>query len=260
MFNEENDMNWYVKEFSALTKVSVATLHHYDAVGLLKPSLRRPNGYRLYSEGDLLKLERIVALKFFGFSLQKIKVLVGNDEEVLDHLKAQMSLLDEQIKQLRQAQAMANTIVAEVDARKAIDWSLVVSLIKAYQMTKELNKTWAGKVYNEKELKQIVAVDEQYTEDQKIAFRKLWAEVFAEAEKNLDKDPKSPVGKELGLQYLSLKKQLEQAYKNYPELWKKMWQVREEGKVPDEVMLGTKKQYDWLEQAAKDLKKTGGTK
>ncbi len=254
MFNEENDMNWYVKAFSALTKISVATLHHYDAVGLLKPSIRMPNGYRLYSERDLLKLERIVALKFFGFSLQKIKVLVGNDEEVLDHLTSQISFLDEQIKQLHQAQAMANTIVAEINTRKTIDWSLVVSLIKAYQMTKKLNKTWAGKIYTEQELKQFATVDEQYTEDQKVAFRKLWAELFAEAGKSLDKDPKSPIGKQLGLQYVLLKQQLQEAYKNYPELWEKMWQVREEGKVPDEAFLGTKEQQNWLEQAAKTLK------
>ena len=96
-------MKWYIKEFSALTKTSVATLHHYDEIGLLKPSVRLPNGYRLYSEGDLLKLERIVALKFFGFNLQKIKVLVGNDEEVLHHLGLQISSLDEQIKHLHQA-------------------------------------------------------------------------------------------------------------------------------------------------------------
>ncbi|QQR48730.1 MerR family transcriptional regulator [bacterium] len=47
---------WQVKEFSELAKISVRTLHHYDEIGLLKPSLRSSNGYRLYSEQDLLKL------------------------------------------------------------------------------------------------------------------------------------------------------------------------------------------------------------
>jgi DNA-binding transcriptional MerR regulator len=40
---------WYVKELSQLTQVSVRTLHHYDKIGLLKPELRLSNGYRLYS-------------------------------------------------------------------------------------------------------------------------------------------------------------------------------------------------------------------
>ena len=47
--------------------LSVRTLHHYDKIGLLKPMLRQSNGYRLYSEEDLVKLQQIIALKFFGF-------------------------------------------------------------------------------------------------------------------------------------------------------------------------------------------------
>jgi len=251
-------MKWYIKEFSALTKVSVPTLHHYDAVGLLKPSVRLSNGYRLYSEGDLLKLERIIALKFFGFSLEKIKVLVGNDEEVLGHLKYQMSFLDEQIKQLHQAHQIAQTIVTEIDTRKTIDWNQVASLIKVYQMTKELRESWAGKVYTEKELTQLAQaeqqINQQHSQEELNAFRALWADLFAQAKANLDKDPASDVGKKLGMQFIILYKLLEEAYKDYPELWKAMDKALAQGKIPDEVM--PKRQHDWLEKAAKALKKT----
>ena len=54
---------WYVKDLSHITGVSVQTLHHYDRIGLLKPSLRHTNGYRVYSEKDLLTLQQIIALK-----------------------------------------------------------------------------------------------------------------------------------------------------------------------------------------------------
>lgn len=43
---------WYVKEISKLTHVSVQTLHHYDRIGLLTPSIRLANNYRVYSEKD----------------------------------------------------------------------------------------------------------------------------------------------------------------------------------------------------------------
>lgn len=66
---------WFVKDLSRLTGVSVQTLHHYDRIQLLKPSLRLVNGYRVYSENDLLKLQQIIALKFFGFELSQIKTL-----------------------------------------------------------------------------------------------------------------------------------------------------------------------------------------
>ena len=56
---------WYVKDVSKITGVSVQALHHYDRIDLLKPSYRRANGYRLYSEKDLMTLQQIVALKFF---------------------------------------------------------------------------------------------------------------------------------------------------------------------------------------------------
>lgn len=84
---------WYVKELSKLTKVSVRTLHHYDKIGLLKPSLRRPNGYRLYSEKDLLKLQQILALKFFGFKLSRIKTLMQEEINIFDHFRAQQQFL-----------------------------------------------------------------------------------------------------------------------------------------------------------------------
>ena len=83
---------WYVKELSKLTNVSVQTLHHYDRINLLKPSVRLPNGYRLYSEKDLLKLQQIIALKFFGFSLSQIKILLSKDVDIIDHFTIQSSL------------------------------------------------------------------------------------------------------------------------------------------------------------------------
>lgn len=58
---------WYVKDLSKLTGVSVQTLHYYDRINLLNPSLRLQNGYRIYTEQDLLRLQKIIALKFFGF-------------------------------------------------------------------------------------------------------------------------------------------------------------------------------------------------
>jgi DNA-binding transcriptional MerR regulator len=77
---------WYVKDLSKLTHVSVQTLHHYDKIGLLKPSLRHTNGYRIYSEMDLVRLQQIIALKFFGFELLQIKNILLSESDVIGHL------------------------------------------------------------------------------------------------------------------------------------------------------------------------------
>ena len=95
---------WQVKEFAKLANLSVRTLHHYDEIGLLKPSIRSSSNYRLYSEADLQRVERIVALKFFGFNLKQISKLIGKDEDVLVHLKTQQTCLVEQIQKLHQAE------------------------------------------------------------------------------------------------------------------------------------------------------------
>ena len=84
---------WYIKELSKLADISVQTLHHYDRIGLLKPSIRCANCYRLYSEDDLLKLQQVIALKFFGFKLGQIKVLLMNNVKMVEHFTAQSQFL-----------------------------------------------------------------------------------------------------------------------------------------------------------------------
>ena len=60
-----------IGDFSKLTGVSVKTLHHYDELGLFKPvHVDNMTGYRYYSFEQLPRLNRILALKDLGFSLE----------------------------------------------------------------------------------------------------------------------------------------------------------------------------------------------
>lgn len=65
-----------VKEVSVLTGVSVRTLHHYDAIGLLKPAKVTEAGYRLYDEQDLRRLQTILLLRELEFPLKEIKQIL----------------------------------------------------------------------------------------------------------------------------------------------------------------------------------------
>jgi DNA-binding transcriptional MerR regulator len=67
-----------VKEVAELAGISVRTLHHYDNIGLLKPTHIGVNGYRLYSEEDLARLQQILFFKELDFSLQDIKGILDN--------------------------------------------------------------------------------------------------------------------------------------------------------------------------------------
>lgn len=69
-----------IGDFSKLSQVTVKTLHHYDQLGLLKPvEVDRFTGYRYYAVEQLPRLNRILALKDLGFSLQQIAQLLADD-------------------------------------------------------------------------------------------------------------------------------------------------------------------------------------
>lgn len=63
---------WKVGALAELTGLTVRTLHHYDHIGLLKPSHRSPTGHRLYTGDDVARLYRICSLRRLGFALSRI--------------------------------------------------------------------------------------------------------------------------------------------------------------------------------------------
>src|SRR5262245_60916576 len=65
-------MRLKVGELARRTGLTVRTLHHYDAIGLLRPSFRTVSGHRLYGDADVAKLQRILSLRDLGFPLEEI--------------------------------------------------------------------------------------------------------------------------------------------------------------------------------------------
>ena len=84
-----------VKEVSRLTGVSVRTLHHYDAIGLLKPTAVTEAGYRLYDEQTLGKLQTILLFRELQFPLKEIKeMLTAEHFDPMAALADQIRLLE----------------------------------------------------------------------------------------------------------------------------------------------------------------------
>jgi DNA-binding transcriptional MerR regulator len=87
---------------AALTGVSVRTLHHYDHIGLVVPSVRTPTGYRGYTDADIERLHVVLVYRSAGMPLDEIRMLLddpGADE--LEHLQRQHALLLEQADRLQ---------------------------------------------------------------------------------------------------------------------------------------------------------------
>ena len=84
-----------VKEVSRLTGVSVRTLHHYDAIGLLKPTWVTDAGYRLYDDAALRRLQNILLFRELQFPLKEIKdILDSPGFDPMQALQQQIRLLE----------------------------------------------------------------------------------------------------------------------------------------------------------------------
>lgn len=199
---------WYVKDLSKLTNVSVQTLHHYDKIDLLKPSIRFANGYRVYSEKDLLKLQQIIALKFFGFELSQINAILEGDVDAIESFSIQSKLLRKNAESLLEASKSLDAILTDCNNNKSIQWTTIIKLIEVYRMKQTLEHPWIGKILSQEQLKQYAEFEAglktRFTEDQKKAFENEWKNLTAQIHANLDKDPSSNFGLSVGKHCMDL--------------------------------------------------------
>lgn len=102
-----------VKKLASLAGVSVRTLHLYDEIGLLKPSIRTEKNYRLYGRAEALRLQQILFYKQLDMPLKEIAdILDGPQFDPIQSLENHKKLLEQKKKKL-------NTLLRTID--KTID-------------------------------------------------------------------------------------------------------------------------------------------
>jgi DNA-binding transcriptional MerR regulator len=100
-WNEEWSRMYTVSQLSNLTRITVRTLHYYDEIGLLAPTVVGENGYRYYGDEALLRLQQILFFREMGLGLLQIKAIL--DEPDFDRagaLKAHREALKAKIERL----------------------------------------------------------------------------------------------------------------------------------------------------------------
>ncbi|PGT88780.1 MerR family transcriptional regulator [Bacillus sp. AFS040349] len=168
-----------IGEFSKKTATTIRTLHYYDELGLLKPSYVTEKGRRYYTNKDFVTLQRIVTLKFLGYSLEQIKGFFQKEtwdlKDTLTFQRKEMIQKKEQIENVIKALDRALHIVED---HKEIDPSIFITLINTVQMENE-QKEWL-KGYIDEEL-----VDEIYSvpESKQLELEKKWVEISTELKK-----------------------------------------------------------------------------
>src|SRR5437016_1076262 len=88
-----------VGELAKRTGLTVRTLHHYDEIGLLQPSLHTEAGHRLYTADDVARLQRVLSLRQLGFSLEEVRgCLERSSFSPLEVIRLHVARLREQIE------------------------------------------------------------------------------------------------------------------------------------------------------------------
>lgn len=100
-----------VKEVSKITGVSVRTLHHYDAIGLLKPTKVTEAGYRMYDDTALGRLQSILLFRELQFPLKQIRAILDSpDFDPAEAIAQQIGLLELQRRRIGELIAFAREI------------------------------------------------------------------------------------------------------------------------------------------------------
>lgn len=101
-----------VKQLSKLAGVTPRTLHHYDEIGLLKPTRVGDNGYRYYGDESVLRLQQILFYRELGIPLEDIKkIMARRDFDVMGALHSHKEALQQQVVRLnRLINTVDNTI------------------------------------------------------------------------------------------------------------------------------------------------------
>ncbi|MCI0536940.1 MAG: MerR family transcriptional regulator [Verrucomicrobiales bacterium] len=168
-------------EFAKRSRVTVRTLHHYDHIGLLKPSEHTGVGFRLYRDDDFVRLQQIVTLKFIGFSLKEIKRLLERKGSGLSAaLRAQRRTLEEKRRRLDsaiQAIAQAERIAA---ARSKPDLETFQKITQEIQM--QTDHDVMKKYYND-EARQLIAERQHlWSPELQEETTKQWTALFQDIE------------------------------------------------------------------------------
>jgi DNA-binding transcriptional MerR regulator len=183
-------MGHTVGAVAKLARASVRALHHYDEIGLLKPSARSRSGYRLYTDRDLERLQQILFFRELGFSLEDIARILN--EKRFDRKKAlvaQRALLLEKGERLRAMIALVDKTLDAIETGATMEPEEMFEVFgdfdpKAHEA--EAEKRWgATDAYAEsaRRTKQYTKKDWKAVRDEMQAIGAAFAEALASGAK-----------------------------------------------------------------------------
>lgn len=127
-------------EFAQKAHVTGRTIRYYDEQGVLKPSGYEENGYRTYTDADFVQLQKIMSLKYLGFSLKEISQLVRgeSDQDLLELFDLQIHLMQQKLENMQRVQQALIHAKGLVETKGNLEWDEVNHLIYLMEMENQL--------------------------------------------------------------------------------------------------------------------------
>jgi MerR family transcriptional regulator, thiopeptide resistance regulator len=188
-----------VGELAKRTGVTVRLLHHYHDIGLLRPSWQTGSGHRLYTAGDVARLQRILSLRQLGFALDEIRDCLDrpgfSPTEVIGlHVARLRDRIARERRLCEQLEALAERLRAaeEVSADEFIGMIQEMTMIESY--------------YTPEQLDDLKKRGERLGEERIRQSHEEWAELIAQVRAEMDKgtDPSAPEVRAMARRWMTL--------------------------------------------------------
>ncbi|GAA1882662.1 MerR family transcriptional regulator [Williamsia serinedens] len=208
-----------VGRLAELTGLTVRTLHHYDELGLVRPSRRTAAGYRLYDDTDVERLYRVIALRQLGLPLERIAEVLDDAASLESTLCTHDRLLAEQIAALQSIRARIGVSLATVRARSTPSSDLLDVIREVTSMDETMAKYFDADQMGELARRRETVGDERIAE-----VENRWPSLMAEVDAAMAEgvDPASPRAVALAVEWMGL---LEEFHGNDPGLKESLYAV-----------------------------------
>ena len=188
-----------VGELARRTGLTIRTLHHYDEVGVLRPSEHTGAGYRLYTAGDVARLQQVLSLRQLGFSLEEVRDCLDRPGfSPLESVRLHIGRLRVQVEMQRDLCEKLEVIAAHFRAAEEVSAEEFLRVIERMTMIESY--------YTPEQLESIKKRGEQMGEDAIRQSQVDWAELIAavRAEKEKGTDPADPKVQAMARRWMDL--------------------------------------------------------
>jgi len=230
-----------VGELARRTGLTVRTLHHYDEIGLLKPSLHTESGHRLYTAGDVARLQQVLSLRQLAFSLEEVRACLDRPGfSPLEVIGLHVARLREQMELQRKLCDRLEAMLTHFRAAEEVSADEFIRTIE--------EMTMIDKLYTPEQMKQFEEVGKQVGPEEIQAVQEAWTALLAEVRANRDLDPASPQAQALGQRWAELTERTMRGYQAFPELKQTISDNYKQGKFEGHALAPQAADFAFIER------------